>query len=185
MFGKKITVDSSAHSHVSKCVRKIERRSVSWSNPLRIIIHPMTLNSLTHTEQTHHTQNASETIVGKWLEVSETATLHVAVISNVIMSLGTGIMRDAVWNEAGLYHRSPLRQNIRKGKAWPSKTQTSSSCYFMATDMIGDFAYLKVLSCLLSQYYGSDREFWCGKFTSWNRNVASGGVRNTGTVSVC
>jgi len=45
--------------------------------------------------------------------VSEIVTLPVVVIFNTIMSLGTGIMRDAVWNKAVLYHKNPLRQNIQ------------------------------------------------------------------------
>lgn len=43
----------------------------------------------------------------------EILMLPVAVVFNTIMSLGAGIMRDAVWNEPALYHRDPLTQNIQ------------------------------------------------------------------------
>lgn len=59
------SVDSSAPNHVSKHVIGIEHRSVSWSNPLRIIIHPVRFNSLTHTKQAQHKQHVSKIIVGK------------------------------------------------------------------------------------------------------------------------
>ena len=54
----------------------------------------MRFSPLTNREPAHQKQSASETIVGKLLKLHEIVTLLIAVIFNMMMSLGTGIMRD-------------------------------------------------------------------------------------------